>query len=273
MPATPPLLLFAKKVCYMSDEVTDFCRPSAFIRIDKTDLDSSNYVKRRLVRCERVLKDRDLRVSTQSMKTNTPALKVSPRFSPRLTPILIAVALIVWCPLQTRANLIVNPGFETGTFTGWTFNPGPSSASGVDNSNPHTGTYAAVLDATTGPPPVEELSQTVATTPGTFYDVSFWLSNSASAGSRSFIASFGGTTIALGGSPAFPYTEFAFSVQATGSSSVMDFRDFNNGGAWYLDDISVTPRSVPDNASTWMLLLLGVSATFGLNLRWPVARL
>src|SRR5207248_9625376 len=143
-------------------------------------------------RCERLHKDRNLRVSTQSMNTNTPALKVSPRFFPRLTPILIAVALIVWCPLQTRANLIVNPGFETGSFSGWTFNPGPSSASTVDNSNPHTGTYAAVLDApgTVGAPPDEELSQTVVTTPGTFYDVSFWLANSGSAGTNGFIASF-----------------------------------------------------------------------------------
>lgn len=199
------------------------------------------------------------------MKTGTPKINVSSRFSLRLTPILVAAALIAWCPLQTRANLIVNPGFETGDFTGWTFNPGPSSGSGVSSSNPHIGTYAAVLDATTGPPPVEELSQTVATTPGTFYDVSFWLFNSAS-GSNSFIASFGGTTIAIGGSPASPYTEFAFTVQATGSSSVMDFRDFNNGGEWWLDDVSVTPRSVPDAASTWTLLLLGVSATFGLNL-------
>jgi Carbohydrate binding domain len=202
------------------------------------------------------------------MKMRTSKINVSPRFSLRLMPILAAAALIAWCPLPARAaNLIVNPGFETGNFTGWTFNPGPTSGSGVDNSNPHSGTYAAVLDDTTGPPPIEELSQTVATTSGTFYDVSFWLSNSASGGSRSFIASFAGTTIALGGSPAFPYTEFAFSVQATGGSSVMDFRDFNNGGAWYLDDVSVTPaRSVPDAASTWTLLLLGVSATFGLNL-------
>jgi hypothetical protein len=205
------------------------------------------------------------------MKTTTPALKVSPRLSPRLTPILIAVALTAWCPLQTRANLIVNPGFETGNFSGWIFNPGPSSSSGVDNSNPHIGTYAAVLDATTGPPPVEELSQTVATTPGTFYNVSFWLSNSGTTGTRSFIASFGGTTIALGGSPAFPYTEFMFTVQVTGTSSVMDFRDFNNGGAWYLDDISVTARSVPENASTWIFLLLGVTTTIGLNLTWSGA--
>ena len=209
------------------------------------------------------------------MKTNTTTFKVSSRFSSRLTPILVAAGLIAWCPLPTRAaSLIVNPGFETGNFSGWTFSPGPSSASTVDNSNPHTGTYAAVLDApgTLGAPPAEELSQTVVTTPGTFYDVSFWLANSGSAGTNGFIASFGGTTIALG-SPAFPYTEFAFTVQVTGTSSVMDFRDFNNGGAWYLDDISVTPRSVPDNASTWMLLLLGVSATFGLNLKWSVARL
>jgi hypothetical protein len=202
------------------------------------------------------------------MKTGTPKINISRRFSMRLKPILVAAALIAWCPLETRANLIVNAGFETGDFTGWTFSPGPFSGSGVSNSNPHSATYAAILNDTTGPPPVEELSQTVATTAGTFYDVSFWLFNSAAGGgSRSFIASFGGTTIALGGSPSFPYTKFAFSVQATGSNSVLDFRDFNNGGEWWLDDISVTPtRAVPDVASTWTLLLFSISGTFGFNL-------
>jgi hypothetical protein len=70
-------------------------------------------------------------------------------------------------------NLLANCGFETGDFTSWT-RIDPSNFTGVDSHNPFTGTYAANLGAegTQG-----FLSQTVATVPGSFYDLSFFLEN------------------------------------------------------------------------------------------------
>ena len=42
--------------------------------------------------------------STPKMKSETPALTISSRFSLRRAPILVIAALIAWCPLQTRAD-------------------------------------------------------------------------------------------------------------------------------------------------------------------------
>jgi hypothetical protein len=58
-----------------------------------------------------------MRVSTRSLKNNpmkpkTSAITVSPRFSLRLAPALVVAALILCCPLLTRANTITI--FNTG---------------------------------------------------------------------------------------------------------------------------------------------------------------
>ena len=41
-----------------------------------------------------------------------------------------------------KANLITNPGFETGDLTGWN-----QTGFAVDNSNPHSGLYVAFTTA------------------------------------------------------------------------------------------------------------------------------
>src|ERR1022692_2530279 len=64
------------------------------------------------------------------------------------------------------ANLVTNPGFETGDFSGWTFDP---TFMVVEMSNPHSGRFDALL-ATGGMD--LQLQQTIATTPGQSYDVS-----------------------------------------------------------------------------------------------------
>jgi len=58
----------------------------------------------------------------------------------KLALILVAIAL---CAVASPAfaNLVANPGFETGDFAGWT-QSGDTSFSGVDG-NPQSGTFAA----------------------------------------------------------------------------------------------------------------------------------
>ena len=84
----------------------------------------------------------------------------------------IAVALVATGRLVS-ANLIVNPGFETGDFTGWTTTPATSGSDFAVVPNPHSGAYA-VSFAATGTD-LDAISQTFATTPGTRYNLSFWL--------------------------------------------------------------------------------------------------
>jgi hypothetical protein len=74
-------------------------------------------------------------------------------------------------------NLVQNPGFETGSLTGYFAfcNPSSSSASGVVSAaNAHSGAYC-YYDGSVGNP--DYISQTMAAIPNTHYTVSFWLWN------------------------------------------------------------------------------------------------
>ena len=43
-----------------------------------------------------------------------------------------------------QANLVTNPGFETGDFTGWALS-GDTTFTGVDGFSPHSGSFGAFL--------------------------------------------------------------------------------------------------------------------------------
>jgi hypothetical protein len=87
--------------------------------------------------------------------------------------VLTAVAALS-VAYPAKANLITNPGFETGDFTGWTAD---SIGTGVIVANseisPHSGNYHAFLNpsrSNTG----TFINQNITTTIGTVYTVSFW---------------------------------------------------------------------------------------------------
>src|SRR4030095_9985739 len=70
-------------------------------------------------------------------------------------------------------GVVQNGGFETGDLTGWT-NSGDTSFTGVDSSNPHSGTFALYSGPTSSDGFLDQVLPTVS---GTAYDVSFWLAN------------------------------------------------------------------------------------------------
>lgn len=122
-----------------------------------------------------------------------------------LTTLLIALSFFAFCK-PSSANLLQNPGLETGDFTNWTVggdqnflisgatlmtkSPPPVygvSSDGVLISDAyysgqtmvHGGSYAAyaVVTATSGPAITLNLSQTMSVVPGTSYDISYWAGN------------------------------------------------------------------------------------------------
>ena len=163
-------------------------------------------------------------------------------------------------------NLVTNPDFETGDFTGWTTTPAASGSKLEVNALPHSGQYAALFGANGGAD--DSISQALPTIHGAFCSISFWLENDGSQASNDFQASFGGVTLReLQDTPIFTYQQFTFMARATGFATPLTFAGRNNAGFYALDDISVTenvPEAVPEASTTvslGLLLTLGAIVT------------
>ena len=163
------------------------------------------------------------------------------------------------------ANLIVNGGFETGNFDGWTHTPFTSVSSfGVTTGEPHTGNYNAYFE--TSGSDLDAISQTFATTAGVFYDLSFWLANPFGPSDNEFRVTFGGVVVQdLINAGIFGYTPYSFSVLGTGSPLTLEFAGRNGGAFFDLDDVSVEARSATAPEAGSSALLLG-AALMGLIL-------
>jgi subtilase family serine protease len=166
--------------------------------------------------------------------------------------------------LSIGQNLVLNGGFETGDFTGWTLNTngvgiivdGPNSS--VSGISPHAGNYLASFGQAGSP---GYLSQTVPTLSNQSYLLSLWfnspdvttLSQAQNDGLSSntpneFVVAWNGTILfdQTNIPPISGWTNLQFIVTATGSSTLLQF-----GGRvdpWYLglDDVNVWPIPTPN---------------------------
>jgi hypothetical protein len=177
--------------------------------------------------------------------------------------ILLIVAVLASAALSAHAqNLVTNPGFETGDFTGWT-QFGDTSFTAVDSSfdgvTPHSGNFQAHFGPTST---FGGIDQTLATSPGA-YTVDFWLANQDTLMNNGFHVSFNGVTLfTLTNAPAFPYTEYTFTGTATGSSTVLEFGFYNPPSYYFLDDVSVVPVPEPGTLGLIALGALGLVGAF-----------
>ncbi|SRR6266487_1507242 len=180
--------------------------------------------------------------------------------------ILVLVGLLTLSITQSvKANLIVNGGFETGDFTGWT-QSGNTDFSGVSGTffgtPPHSGDFQAFF----GPFGSHGfITQNLATIPGAPYTLDFWLANLGGPANFFSINWDGSTIFSLTDSSAFGYTEFTFDVTASTASTPLQFEFMQNASFFLLDDVTVIPGevNVPDAGSTFSLLglaLLGIAA-------------
>jgi hypothetical protein len=157
----------------------------------------------------------------------------------------IGVLLIATAP-RTSANLIVNGDFETGTFAGWTTTPAPiGSDFGVGPVPPAHDTLGAFFGAFG--PDFDSISQTFVTTPGAFYDLSFFYQvvEPGSPPDNGFRVLFNNVLVfenlnAISGFGTFTFTH----LQATGSTTTVEFQGRNVAGFDYLDDVSVTASPI-----------------------------
>ena len=150
-----------------------------------------------------------------------------------------------------QASIITNPGFETGSFTGWALS-GDTSFTAVDNFSPHSGRFSAGLgtDGSTG-----SISQTLATTAGVSYDIEFWVNTAVTP--NFFSVSFDGivldslTNIRTSSTilPPF-YRLFSYTAVASSASTELVFTFRHDAWVWDLDDVSVNAATaVPEPGS------------------------
>lgn len=199
----------------------------------------------------------------------------------RLRAISLAFLLGPVLSLQATAqNLLSNPGFET-SLTGWTVSGGNGFPWGDTSSIVHTGTMGAVtacedatcMDATTG----SLLSQTIATTPGVTYSVSF--SYLMPAAQSELQVLFGAAPLTSGGAgtctgsciyqtttatPAGTWVQATATAVASGTATQLTFVGRSAPFLTGLDDVSVVAIPTPAAAvpvptlSQWALI--GMSA-------------
>jgi len=152
--------------------------------------------------------------------------------------------ITTWFPSGGKVGeLVQNGGFETA-FTGWT--QSGNDASTLLGSGPlyvHSGTNGAKLGPSGS---LGFISQTLATTPGASYVLSFWLDSPTGPTTNEFPNEFlvswnGASLFDQTNLPAIGWTNLQFSVTAIGTTTVLQF-GFRDDPSWLgLDDISVAP--------------------------------
>ena len=176
----------------------------------------------------------------------------------KLSYLLAAAALFGSTALHLQAapsacasvsgNLIVNCGFETGTLSSWSTSPAGATGVtyGADTADAATGAYGAYLAGFSAP---ATLSQSVATTPGAPYSVTFSIAHpdaNLDPYSNSLLITFGVSTLLAESNLVYSFDRFTILGYSSGTSSRLTFSAADPLSFFSIDDVSVVAAPVPE---------------------------
>jgi PEP-CTERM motif len=195
------------------------------------------------------------------------------KFFTPLARIVIGVACLAGS--SWAANIVQNPGFETGDFTSWTVNgdannPWSIETTGGRAGDPFDGSFYASTGCV-GDPCINgtsdeqsSLSQVLATASGTAYTLTFWFSTDGSGAPNELEVLWDGSSVldlgpggTLGSVPT--YEELTVNNLIGTGSDTLTFLGRQDPSFDALDDVSVlsaSSSSVPEPST--MLLIGGI---------------
>ncbi|WP_426504123.1 chitinase [Dactylosporangium sp. McL0621] len=133
------------------------------------------------------------------------------------------------------ANLLSNPGFESGNLSGWSCT---GSGSAAVTTPVHTGTYALNGNATTSD--TAQCTQTVTVQPNTAYTLSGWVR-----GSYVYIGVTGGASTWTPAATAYTKLTVPFTTTAGQTSIQVYLHGWYGTGAYNADDIALDGPGTP----------------------------
>jgi hypothetical protein len=152
------------------------------------------------------------------------------------SPFYVVVDVAGLPPPPPPNNLVANGDFENGDFSGWRIG-GYNNYQTFITSDADNGNFAADL-GTVGAEGA--LSQTLQTTVGQQYELTFWLANVQAGNVQNFYAIVGGQTLYSEINPqSHGYVEHVIDFTATSSTTRLIFEYRNDPSDWHLDNVSV----------------------------------
>jgi Fibronectin type III domain/Glycosyl hydrolases family 18/Carbohydrate binding domain len=155
---------------------------------------------------------------------------------PAAAALLICGLALTAGPASAAANLLANPGFETGTLSGWTC----SATDGVTTGPVHSGSYALAGAASSADD--AQCSQSVSVQSSSSYTLTGWVQ-----GDYVFLGDSGtgssDTDNWTASAPGWQQLSTSFSTGASTTSVTIYVHGWYGEGTYYADDLSLTGPS------------------------------
>lgn len=184
-------------------------------------------------------------------------------FARSLKSAALLLALLAFTIQAQALPLLVNGGFESGDFEGWTQSPARDFYA-VETDVQRSGNYAAVFGEVGAS---ARLSQLLATEAGHRYQIAFWLQSAGGNNdNEETLASFevllnGASLLSVTDKSDRGYQQYILGFTADAAASELAFRFRHDESFWLLDDVSFVEvdgggGNLPEPST---LLLLGAS--------------